>query len=317
MSAPMARVDLAAITALLDDYGLPGATRPRLVRAHTNDVFLLTHQGRRYVIKVYGASWRTAPEVAWETALLTHLADRGAAVSRPVPRLDGAPCGVIGTAAGERCVLVTEYVPGEQPRRPFTSTNYRDFGRALAWLHEATAGFDRTEGARPYDLRRTLEEPVALIRGHSPRRADKTLLSQVTATCRTRLSELAGQGLDFGICHGDVSIDNVVIDADGRFAFYDFDLAAPGWRAWDHVRLYRFDRSSRSDLWDYFHQGYDEVRHLTPADLAALPYLDLVEQLWSTALELTLRVLPTGPRATAAYLDERLTQLRRSWDTLR
>ncbi|MBP2472719.1 Ser/Thr protein kinase RdoA (MazF antagonist) [Crossiella equi] len=313
----MARVDLDAVSTLLADCGLSGATRPRLARSHTNDVFLTRHQGRRYVVKVYGAGWRNETEVGWEAALLAHLADRGAAVSRPVPRLDGAPCGVLDTQGGRRCVLVTEYVPGEVPQRPFTSTMYRDFGRAIAWLHEATTGFDRVDGARPYDLRRTLEEPVALIRSHRPQVSDKRLLTQVTAACRARLTELAGQGLDFGICHGDVNLDNVVVDGDGRFAFYDFDLAGPGWRAWDHVRLHRFDRSSRSDLWDYFHAGYDEVRVLGPADLAALPYLDLVEQLWSTAMELTLRVLRTGPRGTTAFLDERLTQLRRSWDTLR
>lgn len=44
-----------------------------------------------------------------------------------------------------------------------------------------------------------------------------------------KLNQYAGR-LSWGVCHGDVSLDNVLLTSEG-LALHDFDLSAEGWRA--------------------------------------------------------------------------------------
>jgi Ser/Thr protein kinase RdoA (MazF antagonist) len=76
--------------------------------------------------------------------------------------------------------------------------------------------------------------------------------------------------LEYGICHGDVSSDNLHVDGE-RIVFYDLDRAGCGPRISDLTGV------SSTPGWPGFVDGYRSVRKL--ADLGALPWLDVLAKL--------------------------------------
>lgn len=97
--------------------------------------------------------------------------------------------------------------------------------------------------------------------------ADRATFSRVVAAARTRLSDL---DLDHGICHGDVSLDNLHSDGD-RVVFYDLDRAGNGWRAADLTGV------ASTESFPAFLAGYRSVRPFSDDDLAAIGWLSVVD----------------------------------------
>jgi Ser/Thr protein kinase RdoA (MazF antagonist) len=76
-------MNVTDITNWLDrTYALDGSIACQLLRAYTNDVYLVTTQSLKCVLKLYGITWRTQSEVEYEVALLDHLARKGLRVPR-------------------------------------------------------------------------------------------------------------------------------------------------------------------------------------------------------------------------------------------
>lgn len=77
--------------------------------------------------------------------------------------------------------------------------------------------------------------------------------------------------LDWGVCHGDLSLDNLHVTDEGRIIIYDFDLAGLGWRAFDICGVYWWVLQGQPEMWDAFLRAYTEIRALSDADVAAVP----------------------------------------------
>jgi Ser/Thr protein kinase RdoA (MazF antagonist) len=93
-------------------------------------------------------------------------------------------------------------------------------------------------------------------------------------------------GLDWGVCHGDVSSDNLRISADGTGTIFDFDRAAKGWRAYDLAAVAWISCSRQEPaIWEAFVEGYRSKRNLTRADISAVPVFHLLRRLWSLGCE--------------------------------
>lgn len=253
-----------------DSYGLD-VTSCTLIRSFVNDVYEVATPERRYVLKVYEHGGWSPDEVAWEQELIAHLASAGVAVAPIVPLRNGEPAGVLDAPEGPRPYAMVEFVEGSKPRRPFTDALYEDYGRLLARLHVAADGFRTTRYRRGSGLELTLDEPLAdVLPVLDP--ADQTVVQELGAAARDRITRLAEAGLEWGIRHGDVTLDNVHQTPRG-LVIHDFDLAAEGWRAADLAPCLA------TPFADAFRSGYTEVRELKPVELEALPWLGVVEHI--------------------------------------
>lgn len=117
--------------------------------------------------------------------------------------------------------------------------------------------------------------------------------------------------LTSGICHGDMTQDNVHLTDDQRFVFFDFDSAGQGWRASDFQGIYGFQKQADNGVWDAFLDGYTDIVTLTDADLAVLPQFVLIDALRAMSIaeargraskessNAGLRALRGSPTATA------------------
>lgn len=283
------------------EYDLGGPVSLTLFRSYTNDVFLVTTPDEQSVLKLYGAGWRSAEEIRYEIDLLVHLAATGIAVAGPIPGRDGETlrCAVLdGTARDAVCFT---YAAGVKPTPPFTPELYYAEGRAAGAMHRACDDFAPAHRRTPLDLEHLLDRPAELVLPLIADPADVRFFTAFVAQVRATIHQLAAAGLDWGVCHGDLTLDNLHVTPDGGIVWYDFDSGGPGWRAIDLPGWAILDEAY-GPLRDAFLRGYREVRPLSQADLDAMPFLAVALEIWGLEIDLRRRVLARGEEAVRTYL---------------
>jgi Ser/Thr protein kinase RdoA (MazF antagonist) len=127
-----------------------------------------------------------------------------------------------------------------------------------------------------------IRRPVAKLAAPFADRPEQLFrLQRIAERVAGELDRLA-PSLPFGVCHGDVSLDNIHIDADGRIAFFDFDLGGHGCFAFDFNGIYRWstDDPDAVRFWNAFREGYGVVRPISADELRALPLFDIAYLIW-------------------------------------
>jgi len=285
-------LDPQALAELVGEtYRVP-VERCTLIRSFVNDVYEVSGQ-RRYVLKVYRHGFWSRDEVAWECGLARHLAEAGVPVARPV----GAP-GEVAAPEGGRPFALWEYVRGVPPTaEPAT---YREFGRLTAAFHAAADTYRTSLPRRAFDLDHTVDRPLAEV---LPLLAadDADLVRRAVEWARRDIVEYA-DALDWGVCHGDVTLDNIQRTEAG-LVLHDLDLAGPHWRAAD---LYGV---AATPCWNAFAAGYQQVRPLGEADLSAVPAFRIVGSLTNLRFHLVQKPLLRGTESIAeGWVDDLLRQ---------
>lgn len=257
---------VAAVRRLVETgYGLT-VTGVVLVRSCGNDVYRVDTAERSYALKVHGAGRWTPDEVRWEQELARHLADSGLPIAAAMPLADGDTVGIFTAPEGERPVAMAEWVPGRKPQPPGTGDLYRDLGRTLAQFHLAADGFRSSRPRRTVRTGSDVREVSDALGTDSTRRR---LVEAAGVEAQRRIARLAGQGLHWGIRHGDASLDNVHV-SDSGLHVYDLDLAGPWWQIED------LTPPLSTAFADAFLTGYTAVRPLPAVELEALPWLRIM-----------------------------------------
>jgi Ser/Thr protein kinase RdoA (MazF antagonist) len=281
-------VDPVALAALAArEYGLD-VTGCVLLRSLVNDVYRLETPAGPRVLKLYRAGHGSA---GWEVALAAYV---GAGVAQGVPLKDGRAAGLLPAAEGPRAFTLWEWVPGGKPPKPRTDELYHRFGVATAEFHEASTGF---EGPPAVDVRTLVDDVLARV----PDPADRSLIARLAAEAGRRV---AGDDLERGICHGDVTLDNIHVAGD-RIIFFDLDRAALGHRAADLSPVASTPQSPA------FLAGYRTVRGFPAAAQAALPWLNILLRIDYLHFHLYAKPAMRGTESlTEGWVDENLTALR-------
>jgi Ser/Thr protein kinase RdoA (MazF antagonist) len=281
-------VDPACLTALVArEYGLE-ASGCVLLRSLVNDVYRVDTPSGPRVLKLYRTGYGSA---SWEVALAAHV---GAGVARGIPLRDGRASGSLPAAEGPRAFTLWEWVPGHKPPHPRDDALYHRFGAATAAFHEAAAGFPAPPG---HDVLELVDDVLAAL----PDADDRRLVATVTAAAARRLADAE---LERGVCHGDVTLDNVHLDGD-RIVFFDLDRAAENRRATDLTPV------AATPQWPAFLAGYRTVRPFEGADLRAIPWLDALLRIDYLHFHLYAKPAMRGTESTTeGWVEQNLTALR-------
>lgn len=277
-------VDPAALAEVATrEYGLE-VTSCVLLRSLVNDVYRLDTPSGPFALKLYRTGYESA---GWEVALAAQV---GAGVAQAVPLANGHPAGAVQAAEGPRAFTLWEWVPGAKPASPRTDELYHRFGVATAEFHEATAGFEGPPALDPLTL---VDDVLARLP------AERTLIAPLAAEAGRRV-----QGLERGICHGDVTLDNVHAVGE-EIVFFDLDRAAVGWRAADLAPV------AATPQWPAFLSGYRSVRPFAEADEAALPWLDVLMRIDYLHFHLYAKPAMRGTESlTEGWVEDNLRELR-------
>ncbi len=302
----------ALLTEVAHAYALDTLISCRLLRAYVNDVYLLTTASDAYVLKVYRAHWRSRSEIAYELDVLSHLAATGIPTAPARRRRDGTLIGALRAAEGTRYGVLFAFAEGAKPTPPFTAALYYHFGQATARMHRALDGFASAHARVPLDLAYLIDQPLAALRPRLKRRPDDwAFLVRLADKVRARVTALGAVGLDWGVCHGDLSLDNVHVTDGDRFTFYDFDSGGPGWRACEPYGVLQY---RPHDNWEAFLEGYRASKRFGPVEVAAVPYFAAAMGIWGMGNRVRNWTAWSGLwLADDTYFDEQMAQWRQ-WD---
>lgn len=295
------------LQAIQDLYRLGSPVCGRLLRAWANDVYDIRHAEGHAILKVYRSAWRSAEEVAWEADLQAYLAANGIGVVPIIPLADGSLTGALETHEGPRPMTLSSFIEGIKPDHPLTPEFYSQFGRLAAEIHQASDRFSSLYRAPMLDLAALVDTPLATVQlWFESRPDDWAFLSWLGNVVHDRLDGLIQQGMDWGICQGDYSLDNVYVVEDDRLILHDFDHAAYSWRALD---LNGVQVSPRAD-WEAFLAGYTSIRPLSEADVSAGPYIQATNYFRMMAREVTFWAERAGTLRVEGWIDTEIQALR-------
>lgn len=285
-----------------------------------NDTYVLNTEGEKAIFRVYRTD-RSQSEIAFELELLQELHRRGVAVSVPIADREGRWIQAFSVPEGIRYGVMFSYAPGEE-RRISTMEDSWIVGRAAAEIHKASDGFACGHVRGELDFVHLIDKPLNILQSRmAHRREDFEYLCGVIARLREKLEELIREGLDWGICHGDLHGNtNAAFAENGELTHYDFDLCGYGWRAYDiaEFRLAREihcgdDHEEAECLWQSFMEGYSEVRRLDERDLRAVPLFIGLRQLWLFSLCFSEAELTGCIETDEGFIDSKLDECR-SWE---
>jgi Ser/Thr protein kinase RdoA (MazF antagonist) len=277
------------------------ATGPRasesLARLATsgNDVWRFTGDDGPRILRLTDRAWRTPAQNAAECAFLVHARACGAQVSTPVPSAAGA---LVETLDGvDASASVFTWAPGERlqpgdPRRD--AAFHREWGRALAVLHEAATTYDGPPRWEWRDEGLLVEADALLPPDAAAIRAQRDeLYARLLALPRGRDA--------YGLIHADFAPQNFHY-ADGRITSFDFGNLCRHWFVQDLAISFSTLRRdpARDRLRAWILEGYASVRAL---DAASWAERDAFLQLRALYVYLS-RLKKFGPSPTA---DERAT----------
>lgn len=295
-------------------YDIGPVQRCTLLRSLTNDVYEIAAPDARYVFKVYGHNHRSPGEIAWEVELLSHLTAKRFPVAPAIPRSDDTYVGTLQAPEGTRQTALFAYAEGTKPEGP-SQHLYRGLGGLTAWLHQATDDFTTRQPRRALDLTYLLDRSLDVV---LPALAEQTenraFVARLAEAARGRIGHFSSQGLNWGVCHGDVSLDNIHITGDQRIIIYDLDMSGPGWRACDPYGVMLWIARGHPEFWSAFLDGYRERRALTKADMEAMPWFVPIRLLDNMRFHLDdWRRLRGTLALNETYIADELAALRR-WD---
>lgn len=251
------------------DYDIgPVLSAKGIAEGVENSNFLLHTGSGFYILTLYEKRVREA-DLPFFIALMQHLADRGLTCPLPVRRRDG---GALGRLADRPACIVT-FLDGMGVRRPGVN-HCGAVGEALARLHLAGADFTMARAnALSVAGWRPLYEAAA-------ERADTVTPGLADATARALASLEASwpAGLPIGVIHADLFPDNVFFIGPRLSGLIDFYFACTDALAYDlaiglNAWCFEADGSFNMTKGRAMIAGYERVRPLDDAEVAALPVL--------------------------------------------
>jgi Ser/Thr protein kinase RdoA (MazF antagonist) len=240
-----------------------------------NDVYAVTTQHDKYALKIYNAQSRTTADVQWEIALITHLIENGAPVAKPIPHR-GSYLQRFLIDDSDRVGVLFEWAAGVKPA-PSLDT-YRLVGSAAARVHRAADTFTTSLRREIYDAQVLIDEQLSRMRMHLTAAGRWPQSVQLGERLKRAMAEPT---LDRGICHMDLSLDNVHI-TDGHITVFDFDSSGECWRSIEPHGVLR----CAGEYFRVWLDGYREIRRFSARDERAVHAFGIIGDLRGVAWKL-------------------------------
>jgi Ser/Thr protein kinase RdoA (MazF antagonist) len=309
-----------SLSRLLESYGLAGA-RLEHVNTSENATFRVVSAGYRAILRLYRIGHRTRAQIEAELDWMQALRAAGVVETPAVVRLPGG--GRIGealTSIGPTPSVLFEELSGAAPPEDQLEYWFGHLGEVCARLHDHAARSDpRIRDRRPVLKWDNLIGPAA-IWGSSfeapclDARA-RPVLERASEQIRRRVLEYGQEADRYGLIHGDLRLQNLLVDA-GRIHVIDFDDCASCWLPYDLATALSLleDLPAAPALLAAWVEGYVRRRRLRPADLAIIADLVMMRRLqvlgWLGSRSdsaLAMEYAPTYVPATVAAADEYLS----------
>lgn len=271
-------------------YGVAEPVLTPLTGGHFADVYAFERDGDECVLRVIPPNEEIDAQAAASIVeWMGYLAERGAAVTRPIRSEGGAYIEVLedgsGTYVATACEKARGVLAETLPADAWTDALIEEFGRTTGRMHVIARTY------RPADD--SLKRPVWNEIGNCFHPVES--LDESQAGVRARLAEVMDRldafprtEEDYGLIHADLHGGNLFVDTErGAVTVFDFDDSCYGWYAMD-VAMALFDtlvmyprsdeRASSRGFMRAYLAGYNGERRLSGFWIEQIPdFLKLLE----------------------------------------
>lgn len=292
-------------------YNIGQVSECKFLNLGLNDTYLLKTNGGKFILRVYHLNWRTQSDIAYELDAIAHLAGKGVSVAQAMRRNDTKFFESIVAPEGERPLALFTFANGNPPNyEEQAEENAYLYGMAVARIHAHTESF--TSEHQRFDLSlevlidQSLKEIESLL-SHRPE--DWKYLLKFAGKLSGAIQDMHTKGvLEQGFCHGDTHGWNAHIDERQQLTFFDFDCCGKGWREYDVATFFwgARIRDMHKKRCPNFLRGYTEVRQLSDASLASIPYFVAVRHIWLVGVHAAKRGVHGFGWMSDKYIDRQL-----------
>ena len=278
------------IDAVLRLFGMENAS-VKSIAGHEggwNEAFVLTSDGKKYVLRISALDDRTEEDYLAETEFVHYLAENGAAVADVIPSHSGKLVETVRNGANTIYASLFEYAPGilisdngyrYREGAPL-SEYFFNTGKTLGRIHALSKSY------KPIHRRMDYSDKYNMLNIERLMPDEYADLKSAIALRLDRFSALSRAESDYGLVHFDFSDGNYHIDMEnGNITVYDFDNAIYCWYMFDLANLWthgvgwcQFEKDPekrRAFMTEYFKTIIDGYRSETDVSQALLEQLPL------------------------------------------
>lgn len=270
--AVFTQISQGRLDAFIADYPALAVTGFKGIAAGVqNSNYLIETPDQKLILTLYEDTQTGVDpnDLPYFLGLMQHLAKAGIDCPTPIARQDGA---LYGTLCDRPAALVS-FLSGRSTVTP-KPDHCRAVGAALAQLHLAGAGFElrRTNTQGPENWRKLFDASAARADEASPG------LSAFMAQELQRLEAAWPDDLPSGVIHADLFPDNVFFENGQVSGLIDFYFACHDMLAYDlaimlNAWCFEADVNFNITKARALLAGYQSVRQMSDAEIAALPIL--------------------------------------------
>ncbi|WP_169082119.1 phosphotransferase [Paenibacillus sp. PL91] len=256
-----------------------------------NDTYRVRTSKGYYILRVYRHEIKEQ-DVSYELSLLNQLkvllGSEHTSVAEPIAKKDNHFYTVIEAAEGKRVAVLFRFIQGKENGLHDEKSCYA-FGQSAAQLHEAMDQVNLEQPRYVLDCDFLIDQPLERIVNYiGDNHEAASFLQPFAQALKDRIVDAANQGLDFGICHGDMHGNNNAMEQSGHFTHLDFEWSAKGWRAYDLAQVRarkRQQEETKEQLWHALMAGYRSIRTFSEQDEKAIELFVIARRFWVMSLD--------------------------------
>ena len=299
----------ALLQFLIEQYGLDHSAAIVFLKRGFNDTYLIISKGDKFICRVNKHGWRSLKSIEYEVDLLCYLKQNGCSVSIPIESVTKKYIHQIYAPEGVRFMVMYSYAKGQRVRKLSIDQAFL-LGVETAKLHLLTKGMHNKETARDYAIKVQFQETFSVISPvltNYPKQFQ--FIRKLEELFLNELDTLDENELIKGVCHGDLHAENVHLDENNQFTFFDFDFFGSGYLIYDIGVFMWYDHKNKPpEIINAFLKGYESKRPLTPAERKFLPWLSTLRAIFQMTLYCKIsdgKQLPLWPSSeVAAFIDK-------------
>ncbi|QQR40903.1 phosphotransferase enzyme family protein [Devosia rhizoryzae] len=262
---------------------LAGATG-RLINHSENHTFRFGD----YTLRVHRPDYQSPETIDSELAWLQALRrDTDLPIAEPVPGANGLMLQHFRTSGGEpRYAVLFRFIRGTEPDMGSDLTGlFAKLGTYAATLHQHAITWQR-----PPAFTRQAWNAASILDADGlwgnwrvapgVNGANRPLIEQAVKILRRNLDAYGADPEQYGLIHADMRLGNLLVDGD-TVSLIDFDDSGFCWFTYDFAASISFYETHPSvpELRRAWLQAYQQVRPLSPADIASLDSMILLRRL--------------------------------------
>ncbi|NNJ97300.1 MAG: phosphotransferase [Gammaproteobacteria bacterium] len=294
----------ALLKVIQKNYPSIGASRCELLELGCNDNYRIKGKRKDLAFRLCRLNWWQPEEFDEELRYLEIMRRKKLNVCKPVRSSKKQRYIKLSAPEGIRYGALFYFIPGRHLGFNFGARNQNlvQLGDMTASMHSIaddikqpiqrwTIGFDNA-------VKEFLDK-APIVLGH--REKDLNYLHKIASQLEEVIFGLPDNALDFGLCHGDFHLHNIMLQPDGQLSIFDFDWCGYSWRIYDLATIWwSLTRKENTDkAWKAFLRGYSRQRRLSKYEKDLLPWFVVFRHFEFLNFQLSMR-----PHIGSAWLSD-------------